>query len=206
MAQTFDLSIYLIGSMAYGIKKIEEALAAGVTLFQLREKNISSRQYLDYAKQIKACTSYYGVPLIINDRVDIALLSGAEGVHLGQSDVPIADVRALVGNDFIIGATAKTLETALEAEKQGAHYIGCGAWFETSTKLDATVLEHESYRKIKQQLTIPGVAIGGITVENCRIPLSYGVEGIAMASGILGSQNITETVKQLSETIKTIKN
>ena len=192
-----DLSVYLIASMAYGIEKIEEALKAGVSIVQLREKNISSKQYFEAAKRMKELTRTYNVPLIINDRVDIALAVGADGVHLGQSDLPIDAVRTLVGDNFIIGATAKTLEDALLAEQRGANYIGSGAWFSTSTKLDATPLDLEVYRQIRSQLTIPTVAIGGVTRENCQVPFSYGADGVAMAKGLLEECYIEEAIAEI---------
>ena len=196
-----DLSVYLIASMAYGLEKIEEALASGVTMLQLREKNITSQLYLEHALKLRALTKYYHVPLIINDRVDIALICKADGVHLGQSDLPIDRVRQLVGRDFIIGATAKTVATALKAEKDGASYIGSGAWFTTTTKGDATPLDRNEFKNIKALVKIPSVAIGGIDATNCHIPMQYGADGVAISYGILGQEVIESAVKTIKSNI-----
>lgn len=196
-----DLSIYLIASLDDGLEKIEEALQAGVNIIQLREKGISSKMYFERALTLRALTKKYHIPLIINDRVDIALACGAEGVHLGQEDVPVHIVRQLVGKTFIIGATAKTVDSAVKAELWGAQYIGSGAWFPTCTKEDATPIDREEYKKLKELVHIPSVAIGGLNVGNCHIPMAYGADGIAMASGILSSSNITETVRNIKQVI-----
>ena len=130
-------------------------------------------------------TAGYDTKLIINDRVDIAMLSGADGVHLGQSDLPVQDARRLLGGDRIIGATAKTVEQARQAVEDGADYLGSGAWFFTETKKDAVPISEEAYRAILREAAIPNVAVGGITAENCRKPLRCGASGLAISAGIL---------------------
>ncbi len=188
--------LYLIADFNNGEKAIEEALKAGVDYIQLREKNISSAQYLTRAKRLHEMTLYYHIPLIINDRIDIAQLSCAEGVHLGQSDVPVEEARRLLGKDIIIGATAKTKEQAMEAERQGADYIGSGAWNETDTKLDATPITDETYEAILEAIHIPSLAVGGLTVENCDRPLLLGANGLAVSQGILGATDILGVIRE----------
>lgn len=188
--------LYLIADFSYGEKKIEEALAAGVDYIQLREKEISSREYLQRAKRLREMTEGSGTKLIINDRIDIALLCDADGVHLGQSDVPVCEARKLMGHR-IIGATAKTVEQAKKAMEEGADYLGSGAWFPTQTKKDAVPISEEMYRKILAAAPIPNVAVGGITIENCLEPLRCGAAGLAISAGILGGDNVAERVRRL---------
>lgn len=187
--------LYLIADYSYGIKKIEKALEAGVDYIQLREKNISSAEYLKRAKELRVLTKAYGTKLIINDRVDIALLSRADGVHLGQSDIPVWEARKLMGKDGIIGATAKTKEQAIKAQQEGADYLGSGAWFPTETKADAVPITEETYREILDAVSIPNVAVGGITVENCEKPLRCGAYGLAVSAGILQAEDTEAQVK-----------
>lgn len=154
--------LYLIADFSYGEKKIQAVLDAGIDYIQLREKNISSAEYLLRAKRLRKMTEAYETKLIINDRMDIAVLSGADGVHLGQSDVPVKDARAYLGKDMIIGATAKTVEQAQKAVEDGADYLGSGAWFPTDTKKDAVPISEEVYQAILKAAPIPNVAVGGI--------------------------------------------
>ena len=144
--------LYLIADFSYGREKLEEALKAGVDYIQLREKNISSAEYLKRARDLREMTEKYNTKLIINDRIDIALLSGADGVHLGQSDVSVKDARKLLGRDKIIGATAKTVAQAVQAQQESADYLGSGAWFPTATKQDAVPLAEETYREILKEI------------------------------------------------------
>lgn len=189
--------LYLIADFSYGEEKIEAALKAGVDYIQLREKNISSAEYLKRAKILRRLTEKYQTKFIVNDRLDIAMLSEADGVHLGQSDVPVADARKLLGKDKIIGATAKTVEQAVKAEQEGADYLGSGAWFFTSTKKDAVPIAEETYRDILKAVSIPNVAVGGITTENCQKPLDCGANGFAISAGILGAEDVAAEVKRL---------
>lgn len=197
-----DVSVYLIASMSYGIEKIEEALAAGVTMVQLREKNITTRKYFEVASKIKVLTKKYQVPLIINDRLDLAMAVGADGVHLGQNDLPVEQARRIAGKSFIIGATAKTLETALEAENLGANYVGSGAFFATQTKQDATAIDYAVYKVIKSQIHIPSVAIGGINESNYNIPINLGADGIAMGEGLLNATHIGNYIRNIKKELR----
>lgn len=186
--------LYLIADFSYGEERIEEALACGVDVIQLREKDISSAEYLNRAKRLREMTRKYHTTFIVNDRIDIALLSGADGVHLGQSDVPAGEARAVLGPDKIIGVTAKTAEQAARAKADGADYLGSGAWFATSTKKDAVPIDEETYRSIRNVSGLPNVAVGGITVENCDRPLDCGAEGLAVSAGILKG-NVRENIQ-----------
>lgn len=188
--------LYLITDFSYGREKICEALRAGVDFIQLREKNISSAEYLRRARLLMELAKNSGAQVVINDRVDIALLSGADGVHLGQDDVPVEDARRLLGSEKIIGATAKTPEQAAAAEAQGADYLGSGAWFPTRTKKDAVPITEERYRQILAAAAIPNVAVGGIMVENCGYPLGCGCDGLAVSGGIMQAEDITGTIRK----------
>ena len=181
--------LYLITDFSYGKEKIGEALRAGVDFIQLREKDISSAEYLRRARLLMELAENSGAKVIINDRVDIALLCGADGVHLGQDDIPAADARRLLGSGKIIGVTAKTPEQAAAAEAQGADYLGSGAWFPTQTKKDAVPITEERYRRILAAAAIPTVAVGGITPENCSYPLACGCDGLAVSGGIMQSED-----------------
>lgn len=186
--------LYLIADCRAGLAPIEEALKAGVDFFQLREKSVTSARYLEDARAVKTLCQKYSTPFIVNDRIDIALLSGADGVHLGADDVPIDEARKLLGEGCIIGATAKTAAQAVEAQKKGADYIGSGAFFETVTKSDAKLMSPDTYREILDSVAIPDVAIGGITADNCSLPLSLGANGLAVSAGIMKTGNITDAV------------
>lgn len=195
--------LYLITGFSYGKEKIQEALRAGVDVIQLREKNISSAEYLCRAKILVEMAQNTGTKVIINDRVDIALLSGADGVHLGQDDVPAQDARRLMGSGKVIGVTAKTQEQAKAAEAAGADYLGSGAWFPTSTKQDAVPITQERYREILEAVSIPDVAVGGITVENCGVPLACGCDGLAVSGGIMKAADISSTVRRFRRILDT---
>lgn len=196
-----DLGVYLIADFSKGIDKIEEAVKFGVDIIQLREKDISSREYFQRAVKIRELTKKYGTVFIVNDRVDIALLSEADGVHLGQADIPVQAARKLLKGK-IIGSTARTVEQAVKAEAEGADYIGTGAWFETKTKKDAVLLPLDVYKEILSSTTIPNVAVGGITPLNCETPFMAGAYGVAVSSGILDSENVTGAI----DIIRKVKN
>lgn len=188
--------LYLIADFSYGEDKIKAALEAGVDYIQLREKNISSAEYLLRAKRLREVTNHYHTKLIINDRLDIAALSGADGVHLGQEDIPVKDARAFLGAGMVVGATAKTPGQAKKAMEDGADYLGSGAWFPTDTKKDAVPITEGTYQEILKAAPIPNVAVGGIAAENCRKPLSCGACGLAISAGILKAQDPgAETIK-----------
>lgn len=178
-------------------EQVEAALKGGVTLVQLREKNLDYDSFLKEAIELKALCSRYNVPLIINDNVGIAIKSGADGIHVGQKDMEAGDVRALVGKDMIIGVTAKTIEQAIAAEKAGANYLGTGAAFGSVTKSDATAISHEAIQDICKAVSIPVVAIGGIDKFNILKLAGRGIDGVALVSAIFAAEDIEQECKEL---------
>lgn len=198
-----DYSLYLVTDRSFLKDKplqqaVEEAILGGVTLVQLREKNASTREFYEIAKEVKKVTDHYKVPFLINDRLDIAQAVNADGVHLGQSDMPLITARKILGKDKIIGISAGNVDEALEAEKNGADYVGIGTIFFTGTKKDIdTPIGIEGLRKIYSSINIPAVAIGGVNGSNFREVLSTGVDGISVISAILGKSDITAASKAL---------
>lgn len=176
---------------------VTQAVSGGCTMIQLREKELSSREFYYKALSIKKITDRFNVPLIINDRVDIALACGANGVHLGQSDMPLSVARKIMGEDKIIGVTAPTQELALQAEKEGADYVGVGAIFGTTTKTDAKKNSIETLKQITSILNIPVVAIGGINHHNVSQLKNSGISGIAVVSSIIASDNIKRASEEM---------
>lgn len=172
------------------LEQIEEALAGGVTLLQLREKALDPETFLQEAVEACRLCHRYGVPLIINDNVDVALGSGADGVHVGIEDAPVQQIRRRTGSDFIIGATAKTVEQARLAEASGADYLGVGAVFPSPTKKTAIRITNAQLREICASVRIPAVAIGGINAENALEICGCGARGIAVVSAIFAAQDI----------------
>lgn len=204
MKNSVDYTLYLVTDreLLQGRsleKAVEEAILGGVTLVQLREKDIDTRDFYNIALKIKAITSKYNVPLIINDRIDIALAVDADGVHVGQSDMEAKIVRKLIGEEKIIGVSARNLDEAIEAEKQGADYLGVGAVFGTTTKKDAKNVPIDELKRIKSRVSIPVVAIGGISKENVSLLKDTGIEGISVISAILAEENIKEASKKLKD-------
>lgn len=190
-------SVILRGRDFY--KCIEDAIKGGVTMVQLREKDISGKEFLDRAIKLRELTKRYGVSFVINDRVDIALLCDADGVHVGQSDIGAKDVRRLVGEDKIVGVSARSVEEAKTAKEDGADYIGIGAMFATSTKLDAKSVSLETVENIKNNVDIPFVLIGGINLENLDTLKKLDSDGYAIVSSILKAEDIyLETKKWIS--------
>ena len=169
---------------------IEEALKGGVTMLQLREKEASGKEFLEKAIKLRELTKKYNVKFIINDRVDIAMLCDADGVHVGQSDIPANEVRKLIGKDKIVGVSARTVEEALTAKENGADYLGVGAMFTTRTKLDAKSVSIEKLKEIKELIKLPVVAIGGLSLSNIDKLKECNVDGYAVVSAILGAENI----------------
>lgn len=169
---------------------IEEALKGGVTMLQLREKNASGKEFLEKAIKLRELTKKYNVKFIINDRVDIAMLCDADGVHIGQSDIPANKVRELIGEDKIVGVSARTVEEALIAKENSADYLGVGAMFTTTTKLDAKSVSIEKLKEIKKAVDLPIVAIGGLSLNNIDKLKVCNVDGYAVVSAILGASNI----------------
>ncbi|MEG0013246.1 MAG: thiamine phosphate synthase [Cellulosilyticaceae bacterium] len=186
---------WLNGSSLY--EQVEAALEGGATMIQLREKTLSLEAFLQEAHLIKELTTRYKVPLIINDNIQVALLSHADGVHIGQTDTSIKEARALLGPHKIIGVTAKTPAQAIAAEQDGANYIGSGAVFGSSTKQDATTLSYESLQAICQATTLPVVAIGGITHTNLSTLAGSGISGVAVVSGLFAATDIRQAASEL---------
>lgn len=176
---------------------IEKAIKGGVTLVQLREKNIATDDIIKSAIRTKSVCKKHGIPLIINDNVDAVIGSNADGVHLGQSDMSISEARKILGKNKIIGATAKTVEQAQKAELEGADYLGSGAIFGTTTKDDAKKMDIETLKSITQSVKIPVVAIGGITGENILELRSTGISGAAVVSGIFAQNDIEKAAEDL---------
>ena len=180
-------------------EQIEDALIGGATIVQLREKNLCEDEFVAEAIQIKELCHRYQVPLIINDNVEVALKSGADGVHVGIEDMPVSKIRQKTGQDFIIGATAKTVEQAVAAERDGANYLGVGAVFPSPTKKNAIRITNEQLKEICLSVTIPAVAIGGITFENMDELIGGGMDGIAVVSAIFAAENIKKATADLKE-------
>ena len=176
---------------------VEQAIQGGCTVVQLREKYASSREFFETAQRVKQITDSYHIPLIINDRTDICLAVNAAGIHIGQQDLPAKIVRSMVGPDKIIGVSAATLSEAIQAEQDGADYLGVGAMFATSTKTNTRPVTIEQLTQIKQAVQIPVVAIGGIQSSNVTTLTDTGIDGIAVVSAILAQENITHAAEQL---------
>lgn len=181
------------------LEQIESSLLGGTTLVQLREKDLSDCEFIQEAISVKRLCERFGVPLLINDNVNVALRSGADGVHLGQDDLPLQEARKMLGPNKIIGISTHTVEEAMEAEQGGADYVGVGSVFATQTKLDANVLSIDYIREICQAVSIPAVAIGGIKEENMDALRDAGVAGIAVVSAIFGQPDIEMATLRLKE-------
>ena len=187
---------------------VEQAILGGVTLVQLREKAIASKEFYERALRIKAICHHYNVPLLINDRVDIALAVKADGVHIGQSDLPCGVVRQILGKDKIIGVSARTAQQAIQAQADGADYLGVGAMFATSTKQDAQTVTIASLTQIRQAVTLPIIAIGGINhttlpvLQQALQAADTSIDGVAVVSAILGQKEVKLASQQLKEMIK----
>lgn len=185
------------------LEKVESALKGGVTLLQLREKEKTTREYINLAKKVKKITSQYNVPLIIDDRLDVALASCADGVHLGQMDMTVADARKIAGDGFIIGATAKTPSQAIIACEEGADYLGVGAIFPTTTKVKTVITSVDTLKEICNIIPVPVNAIGGLNKDNINVLKDSGINGICVVSAIMKSDNPELEAKKLKE--KTIQ-
>ena len=180
-------------------EQIEDALQGGVTILQLREKNMDEQSFVKEAIEIKELCRKYGVPLIIDDNVEVALKSGADGVHVGIEDTPVAEIRKKAGSDFIIGATAKTIEQAQRAEADGADYLGVGAVFPSPTKKNAIRINTAQLKEICASVSIPAVAIGGISLENISAIAGCGMSGIAVVSAIFAADDIKSAAAKLKQ-------
>lgn len=176
---------------------VEEAVAAGATFVQLREKEASDRTFMEAARAVKAVTDRYQVPLVINDNVAVAMAVDADGVHVGQEDMPVAAVRGLIGPDKILGVSAQNAAQAVAAQNDGADYIGVGAVFASPVKPDAGIVAREELTRICQAVSIPVVAIGGITAQNILELKGAGIDGVAVVSAIFARPDIGEAAAQL---------
>ena len=184
--------------------QIESALKGGITCLQLREKHLSKAEFIDEARIVKRLCEKYSVPLIINDNTEVALSCGADGVHIGQDDGDVAEVRRIAGNRLIIGVSAHNVEEALAAEKAGADYLGCGAVFGSATKTNVHTLPLETLKNIATAVKIPIVAIGGINETNMMRLAGSGIDGVAVISAIFGAADVESKcreLKRLSEKI-----
>jgi len=183
-------------------EQVKEALENGVTCVQLREKELNESDFLKEAKQISTLCKEHKVPFIVNDNVNIAIACKADGIHIGQEDMELTNVRKLVGEDMIIGVSAHTVEEAIKAQEGGADYIGIGAVFATSTKTDVDVLSFETLRSICEAVDISTVAIGGIKKDNiCKLKGS-GIDGVAVVSAIFAAKDIATATKELLLEVK----
>ena len=196
---------WLNGETLYS--QVEKALKGGATFIQLREKKLDEGSFLEEAKEIQKLCKEYNVPFVINDNVEIAKEIDADGVHVGQSDMEAQNVREILGDDKIIGVSAQTVEQALLAEKHGADYLGVGAVFKTGSKDDAEEVSHDELERICKAVSIPVIAIGGITHDNVKELAGRGIVGIAVISAIFGQKAIENATKELkAETLKTVNN
>ena len=188
---------WLNGRTLYSV--VKESLDGGVTFLQLREKELDEVHFLEEAKELQQLCREYQVPFIVNDNVDIAISMNADGVHVGQSDMEAGDVRAKLGPDKIIGVSAQTVEQAVLAEKHGADYLGVGAVFPTGSKDDADDVSYETLKAICEAVSIPVIAIGGITQENVKELAGSGICGIAVISAIYAQQDIRKASEDLKK-------
>ncbi len=206
--KNIDYSVYLVTDQfdfteEEFLKIIEEAILGGTTIVQIREKNTSTRDFYNLAKKVKKITDKYDVPLIINDRIDIAQAVDSAGVHLGQDDMPCTLAREILGSDKIIGISAENYEDAKQAQDDGADYLGIGAIQKTPTKTDCSVISDSDLNKIKKEITIPYVAIGGVKQDNTsEIIEKYGFNGVAVVSAIMKDENPRKASKEFSNIIK----
>lgn len=181
--------------------QIEDVLKGGVTLLQLREKGMETKELAELGKRVKAICEKYNVPMLIDDDVEAAYLCGADGVHVGQGDMSPTEVRKILGDSAIVGVTAKTVEQALKAQNEGASYIGTGAAFPTGTKKDTYVISHDTIRDICDSLDIPVVAIGGIDYENVEQLKGTHINGVAVVSAIFAQKDIRSETERLKQRV-----
>lgn len=184
---------------------VEAACKGGATIIQLREKDKSTREYLKLAAATHEITARYGIPLIIDDRVDVALAIGAEGVHVGQSDMPVHLARKLMGADKIVGATTKTVPQALEAYEQGADYLGCGAIYPTTTHVNTVITPVATLKDVVKAVPIPVNAIGGLNKDNISVLKDSGIAGICVVSAIMKAADPETAARELKQTFVNLK-
>ncbi|WP_294005857.1 thiamine phosphate synthase [uncultured Methanobrevibacter sp.] len=199
--KTIDLSLYLVTDKSDDVEKflktIEDAIKGGVSVVQIREKTAETLDFYNLALKVKEITTKYNVPLIINDRVDIALAIDADGVHVGQSDMPCEVTRKLIGTDKILGVSAATITEAKKAQKDGADYIGTGAVFPTATKDDAPSITKQNLKEIVESIDIPVVAIGGINNDNASELTDTGIAGLSVVSAIMSADDPKKASEEL---------
>lgn len=210
MKPEIDYSLYLVTdrklmSTSTLEEAVGQAIAGGVTLVQLREKDTSSLEFYEMAAKVKQVTDRHNIPLIIDDRADIAVAVDAAGVHVGQSDIPARRVRSVIGKDKILGVSASTFDEAVQAQRDGADYLGVGAMFATKTKTDATVVSMEELKKIREAVSLPIVAIGGINGKMLPLLEGTGIDGVAVVSALMASNNITAEAEKLKKAVLRIK-
>lgn len=204
MKNKIDYTLYLctdrdLMSSATIEENVKLAIKGGCTVIQLREKNCSSKEFYDLAVNVKKITDKYNVPLIINDRVDIAMAVDAAGVHIGQSDLPADVVRRIIGDDKIIGVSTAKLDEALKAVKDGADYLGVGAMYSTDTKTDARPVTMEELKEIRKNVDIPIVVIGGINMNTLGNFKNMGIDGLAVVSAIVAQPDVEKAAKDMYE-------
>ncbi len=207
MKQAVDYTLYLVTNRELMSSKtieksVKEAIKGGCTIVQLREKDISSKEFYDIAKSLRKITKKHKVPFIINDRVDIALAVNADGVHVGQSDLSLKDVRKLIGKNKIIGVSCGNLEEAKKAYKNGADYLGVGAIFPTNTKKDAKDVGIDGLKEIINNIPLPIVAIGGINKENIENLRDINLAGVALVSAIISQKDVKNSAKEIKKIYK----
>lgn len=183
---------------------VEKALLGGATFVQLREKDASFEEFLEQAREVKEVCKKYNVPFVINDNIEVALAVDADGVHVGQSDMETGSVRQKLGKDKIIGVSTRTVEEALLAQDRGADYLGVGAMFQTSTKLDAADVTFEELKVICEAVEIPVVAIGGISNHNVMELEGTGIDGVAVVSAIFAAEDIQKATKEMKQNLKNV--
>ena len=209
MKKRFDLTLYavtdgcLIERMPF-LEAVEQTIAGGSTMIQLREKNLFTRDFLQTAKQVHQLCQKFNLPLIINDRTDIALACKADGLHIGQDDIPLSIAREMLGNDKIIGVSVSTVEEALCAQRDSADYVGVGAMFPTGTKIDAQKVHIQTLEEIRNSIKIPVVAIGGINERNALQLVKSRIHGIAVVSAIFGYEDIVNRTKLMKQLAKEV--
>ena len=208
--KNFDTTLYFItDSTGYSeeefLSRAEMALKGGVTLMQIREKDKNTREYISRAEKLHKITQRYNVPLIVDDRIDVALAVGAEGVHLGQSDMPIDIARKILGDDFIIGATTKTVAQATEAYAQGADYLGVGAIYPTTTKVKTVLTSTQTLSDICKAVPVPVNAIGGLNKDNINVLEKIKISGICAVSAIMKASDVQKAAHELKKAYLALK-
>ncbi len=200
----YDYTLYLVTDRSLMsadtlTEAVKQAILGGCTMIQLREKNISSLEFYRQAMEVKKITDKYHIPLIINDRIDIAMAVKADGVHIGQSDIPAIVARKMIGTDMLLGVSATSVNEAVQAMNDGADYLGVGAMFPTGTKTDANIVSMDELQKIRRAVNLPIVVIGGIGTENAELFQPMGIDGLAVVSAIIAQPDIAKAAATLKD-------